>query len=108
LVAADELLAERARDLDRRPSALTGDQIYGDEVAGPLIGHLTRLGAELLGPGDTTSVPGVPALDRLPVYGRQELSHQLGFTSSKAGNHLTWSAGLGSWPTSCARVGSST
>jgi hypothetical protein len=37
LVAADELLAERARDLDRRPSALvlTGDQIYGDEVAGP-------------------------------------------------------------------------
>ena len=90
LVAADELLAERARDLDRRPSALvlTGDQIYGDEVAGPLIGHLTRLGAELLGPGDTTSVPGVPALDRLAVYGRQELSHQLGFTSSKAGNHL--------------------
>ena len=90
LVAADELLAERARDLDRRPSALvlTGDQIYGDEVAGPLIGHLTRLGAELLGAGDTTSVPGVPALDRLAVYGRQELSHQLGFTSSKAGNHL--------------------
>jgi hypothetical protein len=90
LVAADELLAERARDLDRRPSALvlTGDQIYGDEVAGPLIGHLTRLGAELLGPGDTTSVPGVPALDRLAVYGRQELSHQLGFTSSKAENHL--------------------
>ena len=56
LVAADELLAEGARDLDRRPSALvlTGDQIYGDEVAGPLIGHLTRLGAELLGAGDTT------------------------------------------------------
>src|SRR4029453_13667531 len=90
LVAADELLAERARDLDRRPSALvlTGDQIYGDEVAGPLIGHLTRLGAGLRGAGDTTAVPGVPALDRLAVYGRQELSHQLGFTSSKAGNHL--------------------
>jgi hypothetical protein len=90
LVAADELLAESARDLKRRPSALvlTGDQIYGDEVAGPLIGHLTRLGAELLGAGDLTSVPGVPALDRLAVYGRQGLSHQLGFTSSKAGNHL--------------------
>ena len=90
LVAADELLAERAHDLNCRPSALvlTGDQIYGDEVAGPLIGHLTRLGAELLGAGDTTSVPGVLALDRLAVYGRQELSHQLGFTSSKAGNHL--------------------
>ena len=89
-MAAEELLAEGARDLDRRPSALvlTGDQIYGDEVAGPLIGHLTRLGAELLGAGDTTSVPGVPALDRLVAYGRQELSHQLGFTSGKAGNHL--------------------
>jgi hypothetical protein len=90
LLAADELLAESARDLERRPSALvlTGDQIYGDEVAGPLIGHLTRLGAELLGTGDSTSVPGVPALDRLPPYGRQEPSRELGFTSGKAANHL--------------------
>ncbi len=90
LLAADELLAESARDLERRPSALvlTGDQIYGDEVAGPMIGHLTRLGAELLGAGDTTSVPGVPALDRLPLYGRQELGRKLGFTSGKAANHL--------------------
>jgi hypothetical protein len=90
LLAADELLAESARDLGRRPSALvlTGDQIYGDEVAGPMIGHLTRLGAELLGAGDATSVPGVPALDRLPLYGRQELSRELGFTSGKAANHL--------------------
>jgi hypothetical protein len=90
LLAADELLAESARDLGRRPSALvlTGDQIYGDQVAGPMIGHLTQLGAELLGAGDTTSVPGVPALDRLPLYGRQELSRELGFTSGKAANHL--------------------
>jgi hypothetical protein len=90
LVAADELLAECARDLERRPSVLvlTGDQIYGDQVAGPMIGHLTRLGAELLGAGDTTSVPGVPAQDRVPVDGRQELSQQLGFTSGKAANHL--------------------
>jgi PhoD-like phosphatase len=90
LLAADELLTQSARDLGRRPSALvlTGDQIYGDEVAGPMIGHLTRLGAELLGAGDTTSVPGVPALDRLPLYGRQELSRELGFTSGKAANHL--------------------
>jgi hypothetical protein len=90
LLAADELLAESARDLGRRPSALvlTGDQIYGDEVGGPMIGHLTRLGAELLGAGDTTSVPGVPALERLPLYGRQELSDGLGFTSGNAANHL--------------------
>ncbi len=90
LLAADELLAESARDLERRPSALvlTGDQIYGDEVAGAMIGHLTWLGAELLGAGDTTSVPDVPALDQLPRYGRQELSHTMGFTSGKAANHL--------------------
>jgi hypothetical protein len=90
LLAADEVLAESARDLGRRPSALvlTGDQIYGDEVAGPMIGHLTRLGAELLGGSDTTSVPGVPALDRLPLYGRQKLSCGLGFTSGQAANHL--------------------
>jgi hypothetical protein len=90
LLAADELLTGSARDLGRRPSALvlTGDQIYGDEVGGPLIGHLTRLGAELLGPQDTTSVPGVPALDRIPPYGRQELCRGLGFTSRKAANHL--------------------
>jgi hypothetical protein len=90
LLAADELLAESARDLERRPSALmlTGDQIYGDEVAGPLLGHLTRLGAELLGADDTTSVPGVPPLDQIPLYGRQELSHELGVTSRNAANHL--------------------
>jgi hypothetical protein len=90
LLAADELLAATAGDLERRPSALvlTGDQIYGDEVGGPLIAHLTRLGAELLGGGDTTSVPEVPPLDQIPVFGRQELSNGLGFTSSKAANHL--------------------
>jgi hypothetical protein len=89
-LAADELLAETARDLERRPSALvlTGDQIYGDEVAGALLGHLTRLGAELRGADDTSSVPGVPPLDQIPLYGRQELSAELGLTSSKAANHL--------------------
>jgi hypothetical protein len=90
LLAAEELLAETARDLERRPGALmlTGDQIYGDEVAGPLLRHLTRLGAELLGPDDTTSVPGVPPLDEIPLYDRQQLAAELGVTSSKASNHL--------------------
>jgi hypothetical protein len=90
LLAADERLAETAHDLGQRPSVLmlTGDQIYGDEVGNPLIKHLTRLGAELLGDGDTTSVPELPPLDRIPVSGRQELSNRLGFTSSKASNHL--------------------
>ena len=90
LLAADELLAGTVGDLGQRPSALvlTGDQIYGDEVGGPLIAHLTRLGAELLGAGDTASVPELPPLDQIPVYGRQELSGTLGFTSGKAANHL--------------------
>jgi PhoD-like phosphatase len=90
LLAADELLAVTARDLGQRPNLLmlTGDQIYGDEVGGPLIRHLTRLAAELLGVADATSVPEVPPLDQIPPFGRQELSNRLGFTSGKATNHL--------------------
>src|SRR5688500_12470155 len=43
--AADDLLSATARNTGERPSALflTGDQIYGDDVAGPLIGPLTEL-----------------------------------------------------------------
>lgn len=89
--AADEVLAGTARDLGERPSALflTGDQIYGDDVAGPLIGHLNRLGRALLGPDDDSAVPGLPALSTIPVYGRQQLAEQQAcFTSDKASNHL--------------------
>ncbi|MBA2496400.1 MAG: hypothetical protein H0V33_04780 [Acidimicrobiia bacterium] len=89
--AADEVLAGSASDVATRPSAffLTGDQIYGDDVAGPLIGHLTRLGAELLGPDDDTSVPDLPPLSSIPIYGRQSLvCDRAKFTSDKAGNHL--------------------
>lgn len=91
LVAGDELLERSARRLDARPSCLffTGDQIYADEVAGPMIGHVNRLGRELLGPEDDTSVPGMPALSDIPVYGRQELQMEnAGFTSDKGHNHL--------------------
>jgi hypothetical protein len=89
-VAADRLLADTATDLGRRPSALllTGDQIYGDEVAGPLVGHLTRLGRAIMGDDDDVSVPGVGSLSELPVYGRQPTADRAGFTSTKAGNHL--------------------
>ncbi len=90
-LAADEVLAASAADPATRPSAffLTGDQIYGDDVGGPLIGHLTRLGAELLGPEDDTSVPDLPALSSIPIYGRQSLAcERAKFTSDKAGNHL--------------------
>jgi hypothetical protein len=89
--AADDLLSATARNTRERPSALflTGDQIYGDDVAGPLIGRLTELGATLLGAEDDGSVPGVPSLSRIPIYGRQQLvEEQACFSSDKADNHL--------------------
>lgn len=91
LIAADEIIARYAREPLERPSSLflTGDQIYADEVAGPLMAHVTRLGTELLGEGDPTSVPGVPNLSEIPIYGRQEIaSEKAKFTSDKAANHL--------------------
>ncbi len=89
--AADDALAATARDLAERPSVmfLTGDQIYGDDVAGPLIGHYTRLGAALLGPDDDDAIPAVPPLSDVPIYGRQDLAGEKAcFTSEKASNHL--------------------
>lgn len=91
LLSADEAIARRARDLSERPGVLllTGDQIYGDEVAGPLIMHVTSLGATLAGPDDDGSVPGVPSLAALGVYGRAAVSAEKAkFTSGKADNHL--------------------
>ncbi|MDP8976622.1 MAG: hypothetical protein M3N28_09735 [Actinomycetota bacterium] len=89
--AADDALARTVRDLTDRPSVmfLTGDQIYGDDVAGPLIGHLTRMGNALLGPDDDTAVPGVRSLSAVATYGRQELAEEKAcLTSDKASNHL--------------------
>jgi hypothetical protein len=56
-----------------RPSALflTGDQIYADDVAGPLARHLTALGREMLGRAD--DIPGLPPVEEIPVWGRKEL-----------------------------------
>jgi hypothetical protein len=90
LAAADWATARHAEDLASRPSALylTGDQIYGDDVAGPLIGHVSRLGRELMGDGDDTSVPGTIRLCEVGIYGRQQLAHAAKLTSNTAGNHL--------------------
>lgn len=89
--AADDALARTVRDLTERPSVmfLTGDQIYGDDVAGPLIGHFSRMGAALLGTDDDIAVPAIPPLSGLPIYGRQDLAEEKAcFTSDKATNHL--------------------
>jgi hypothetical protein len=90
LAAADGATARHAEDIARRPSALylTGDQIYGDDVAGPLIGHVSRLGRELMGDGDDTSVPGTIRLSEVGIYGREKLAEAAKLTSDTAGNHL--------------------
>lgn len=86
---ADELLAEAPSDLTRRPSALflTGDQIYGDDVAPGLTGYLNRLGSYLTGRQER--IPGVPPLDTLGDGGRQRwIRDHARFTSPHAANHL--------------------
>jgi hypothetical protein len=91
LACGDEVVASSVRDLSRRPSALflTGDQIYGDDVSGPLIRHLTNLGNELLGWGEDGSIPGLPKLSGIPVYGRKEMAQRtVKLTSDKSRNHL--------------------
>ena len=90
MAAADWATARHAEDIARRPSALylTGDQIYGDDVAGPLIRHVSRLGRELMGDGDDTSVPGMISLSEVGIYGREQLAEAARLTSDTAGNHL--------------------
>jgi hypothetical protein len=86
---ADELLAGTAADLTRRPSALilTGDQIYGDDVAPGLTGYLNRLGSYLTGRRE--QIPGIPPLDELGDGGRRRwIRDQACFTSPHAANHL--------------------
>jgi hypothetical protein len=91
MLCADDFLGKTALDPRERPSALvlTGDQIYADEVAGPLIHHVTELAREIVGPHDEHSVPGTPPLSEIPVYGRaQVVKDAAKFTSDKAENHL--------------------
>ena len=91
LQGADEYLSRRALDVVGRPGALflTGDQIYADDVAGPLAAHLRVLAPALWGEGEPRSVPGVSSLDDIPLYGRKSLAcEQAQFTSEKPSNHL--------------------
>jgi hypothetical protein len=86
---ADELLADTAADLTRRPAALflTGDQIYGDDVAAGLTGYLRRLGSYLT--GGQEQIPGVPPLGTLGHGGRKQwIREHARFTSPHAANHL--------------------
>ena len=86
---ADQLLASTAADLTRRPAALilTGDQIYGDDVAPGLTRYLNRLGSYLTSRQE--QIPGVPPLGTLGQGGRKQwIREQACFTSPHAANHL--------------------
>ena len=90
LIIGDKLLASSISDLKKRPSSLflIGDQIYADDVAGPLIGYLGRLSKELLGWREI--VDGIDKnLEDIPIGGRKEIvSSKAQFTSEVSNNHL--------------------
>jgi hypothetical protein len=90
LIIGDKLLASSISDLKKRPSSLflIGDQIYADDVAGPLIGYLGRLSNELLGWREI-----IDGIDKspgdIPIGGRKEIvSSKAQFTSEVSENHL--------------------
>ncbi len=90
LAYADDEIAAHASDPVERPAVLflMGDQIYADDVPGPLIGPISSL-AETLVP-DEPPVPGMPSpLSSIPLYRRADLvANEAGFTSGEAANHL--------------------
>lgn len=90
LAAADEIIGASVEDIIKRPRALflTGDQIYADDVAMPLIKYITKFGIELL--GSEEQIHGVnKKLTEIGIGERQQIvKDHAKFTSQKAGNHL--------------------
>jgi hypothetical protein len=90
LAIADELISNSVIDLYKRPSALflTGDQIYADDVADPLIEYLARFSVKLLGWEE--QINGLDKrLTDLRIGERQHIVNEYAkFTSESAGNHL--------------------
>ncbi|MFC1747844.1 hypothetical protein ACFL2V_03475 [Pseudomonadota bacterium] len=90
LALADEELNRYSADPQMRPSALflTGDQIYADDVAAPLIKSLSAL-AETMCPNEP-AVPDMPwPPSSIAINKRHTLmDRKAAFTSSAAENHL--------------------
>jgi hypothetical protein len=88
--AADKIIEDNFDDLQRRPSVLflTGDQIYADDVADPLIKYISNIGNELL--GWTESLYGLSKPpSQLATGERQSIVNKYAeFTATNAGNHL--------------------
>lgn len=116
MVATDRELIRSASRVEERPSVLflTGDQIYADDVAAPLMKVLLELSRRIRGGVD--AVPGLPPLAGVRLSERQRISTDLcKFTSNEAANHLftfgeyaamyalAWNPRL--WPRSMPTVG---
>ncbi len=95
----DDLIGdERLSPVDRPHQLfLTGDQIYADDVAAPLLPMLTRLGTELLGYEETVPMAGGAAgagttrtkVTDLPAMRRGRLVLEVAkFSTSAGGSHL--------------------
>lgn len=97
LAKADDLIKEHDQDLTLRPSSLfmLGDQIYADDIAGPLVPYIQKIKQELIG-DDENLIEVEPKLNKAPyqhlltkINGRQSIAEDLcKFTSSHAENHL--------------------
>ncbi|MFV2049405.1 hypothetical protein ACEWK1_18885 [Metabacillus sp. YM-086] len=97
LAKADDLIKEHDQNFTLRPSSLfmLGDQIYADDIAGPLVPYIQKIKQELIG-DDENLIEVEPKLNKSPyqhlltkINGRQSIAEDLcKFTSSHAENHL--------------------
>lgn len=88
LTSGLRIVEQNSRNLSDRPSTLLllGDQIYADDVAGPLLESLRRCALLLMGLGE--DIPGIGPVDELRYGGRWEATSRIGFTSGHADHHL--------------------
>lgn len=85
----DTQLAATVAEIDNRPAMLflTGDQIYADDVAGPLLRHLTAMGDELTGWQEALPAP-FHDVRNLDLYRRGKLILDAGFSTGHGDNHI--------------------
>ncbi|MDQ4074389.1 MAG: hypothetical protein M3162_08825 [Thermoproteota archaeon] len=90
LVVGDRLISSTVTDLKNRPSALflTGDQIYADDVAGPLINYISKLAFELLGWAEEINGMNKKLTDINNGNRKQIVKINAKLTSPHSGNHL--------------------
>ncbi|MBS0352439.1 MAG: alkaline phosphatase D family protein [Proteobacteria bacterium] len=82
------LLEKSAHDMDQRPSALLllGDQIYADDVAGPLLESLKVTARTLF--EDDEEIPGIGSVSAIGYGTRWEVAYRIGFTTGEGAHHL--------------------